>query len=811
MKLSYIFIVVLLILQIEVSAQNPLWKNYVSSSIPQDIFIDNENVWIATWGSGLIRMNKQTQICDFFQKDNSGIPSMFISSVTKDYSGSIWIGLNTGPALENGGVAKFDGTSWIHYDTSNSNILDNVVRNVFVAKDNSVWIGTDDGIAHFDGTNWIPYNNKNGFPGSWIGDIVEDQSGKLYFSTADSGIAIYNSGTWSSYKTTNSGLISNSVYGLKIDKNGHLLIGSQGYFQRFDGANWITYDSVTTGFNLSAIFKIDVDNSNNYWLGYTGVNRSASLLKYDGTSWKSYSDKAIYTLKVDKSNNDLYVSNPLIYENGKQYIDMDSSLRKFDGNSWATIPVSRAKVFPYIWICAGETGNDIWAWGESYLSHIKDGHVDSFYYKDSIGGGSNGRQSEKPILMDSSGNIWIGKYDALQKINPSTHQVITYNNQNSQLPNYSVTTLSIDKNQNLWMGLNGGGLVKYDGSNFTQILSKLNGYGFAPSALEFDSKGNLWMGTMWFGLVKVDSLSNHSYFNPVSSPYIFVYGVAVDKYDNVWFTIEDTLYKYSQTLNNYSSYKIPGYWAMRVEDMRIDKNNNVWLATGGGGLLKFDGTSWISYTSLNSGLSCNEALNLVITKDDFIYVATEGGGVSRLDLSSDTCRNSEDDFYAVQSGDTIQFYSLHNNLTNISHPVSWQFSDSSTSNSYSPKIKALLGTDSIWAKMILTDNSGCEHTVAKKVKLYPIADVVTSLPKPATNNTLPISLFPNPAKEIMLVSTRGYEGSRLTIYTSQGQLVKEQLITGQQAEINLSNLPPALYLFQVQNGDKISTGKFVKE
>jgi hypothetical protein len=79
------------------------------------------------------------------------------------------------------------------------------------------------------------------------------------------------------------------------------------------------------------------------------------------------------------------------------------------------------------------------------------------------------------------------------------------------------------------------------------------------------------------------------------------------------------------------------------------------------------------------------------------------------------------------------------------------------------------------------------------------------------DNSIAVEVFPNPAKETITIKTPGIINSKLTFYTSQGQPVKQQIIPGHQAEIDLSIFPQGLYLFQVQNGEKMSTGKFMKE
>ena len=63
---------------------------------------------------------------------NSGLPSNTVVDIAEDSEGNKWIATNyffTGSGwIKEGGLAKFDGSNWIVYDTSNSNIPTNNIN-----------------------------------------------------------------------------------------------------------------------------------------------------------------------------------------------------------------------------------------------------------------------------------------------------------------------------------------------------------------------------------------------------------------------------------------------------------------------------------------------------------------------------------------------------------------------------------------------------------------------------------------------------------------------------------------------------------
>jgi len=69
----------------------------------------------------------------------------------------------------------------------------------------------------------------------------------------------------------------------------------------------------------------------------------------------------------------------------------------------------------------------------------------------------------------------------------------------------------------------------------------------------------------------------------------------------------------------------------------IDSQGNKWIGFGGnvspntGGLCKFDGQIWTSYTTVNSGLPDNCILSIAIDSNNVVWVGTYNAGLARFD------------------------------------------------------------------------------------------------------------------------------------------------------------------------------------
>ncbi|GEQ84809.1 hypothetical protein ULMS_03170 [Patiriisocius marinistellae] len=77
---------------------------------------------------------------------------------------------------------------------------------------------------------------------------------------------------------------------------------------------------------------------------------------------------------------------------------------------------------------------------------------------------------------------------------------------------------------------------------------------------------------------------------------------------------------------------------------------------------------------------------------------------------------------------------------------------------------------------------------------------------------LRITLFPNPAKDVLMISTTNIESSTVIIYNMLGKEVMTAVIDTNLHQLNVASLRAGMYLIQVTASDgKKQTFKFIKE
>jgi len=158
--------------------------------------------------------------------------------------------------------------------------------------------------------------------------------------------------------------------------------------------------------------------------------------------------------------------------------------------------------------------------------------------------------------------MWVGTRGGLLKINTTTSETTFYDKTNSGLPDNHVTSIAFDSTGNAWVGT-WNGLGFFDGTNWVS-------YNTENSILPSNGIGDI-------------------YVSPQNVVWIGTFGGYLIRIQNsIW------------TLFDYSSFNMPT--AECVYSIAGDNENNIWVGCAKNCILKFDGTSWHTFTLPDSAL-----------------------------------------------------------------------------------------------------------------------------------------------------------------------------------------------------------------
>jgi len=150
-----------------------------------------------------------------------------------------------------------------------------------------------------------------------------------------------------------------------------------------------------------------------------------------------------------------------------------------------------------------------------------------------------------PFVKGKSGTVWLGAYGAVIGYNGSNFKVLDnkYFGLDSETGSLHVRSIMEDRKGNLWIGNNGIGVLKYDGTkaiNFTEQQKLKQEYTKGNSlekvfSIGEDTVGNIWFGTVGSGVWRYDgnSVKNFTEQDGLESKHIWL--IYQSKHGELWF------------------------------------------------------------------------------------------------------------------------------------------------------------------------------------------------------------------------------------------------------------------------------------
>jgi streptogramin lyase len=239
----------------------------------------NGDIWLATWGAGLLRYDGKS-FYRFTAKE--GLPGNDLLSIMQDREGNIWLG------TDGAGVCRYDGKTFTHYNRENG-LTDDTFICIFQDNTGIIWFGSmSGGLTSFDGKTFTQFGQNEGFCNKPVRSIIQDKSNFIWFCTSGKGVVRYDGKSFM-YLTEKEGLKANTVNGMLQDRNGNLCFasGSGLSILRADYMEKLGNKSTKDGDNQTVLFRNFSPED-----GFSGWGCNGAIVEDDsGTIWISSSDR----------------------------------------------------------------------------------------------------------------------------------------------------------------------------------------------------------------------------------------------------------------------------------------------------------------------------------------------------------------------------------------------------------------------------------------------------------------------------------------------------------------------------------------
>jgi signal transduction histidine kinase/ligand-binding sensor domain-containing protein len=527
---------------------------------------------------------------------DSGLPHSTVTSIAQTPDGYLWIG------TLHGGLARFDGTRFSIFHPGNTPELRSIeIHKLLLEPDGTLWIGNVEGglISYRDGRFRFEYWN-NDTPRAWVEEILASRPGQTDFSSR-LGLILRRteSGGTNQWKV----LASPDAHSASMstaDREGRIWYRTvNGRLGLIEGTN-ITQLGLPPGLR-SAANTLVKDSQGQIWVG-----TDLGLGLWNGTN---------FTLMItNEPGRNLAVRQMLPTSDGGFWVMTTNQLRKYLAGQWTVNQKllgtegarNDAVNLAGCTLQFTDSQNGAWLWHErkKLIYVTPDGRI-------SLIGDAGGRLagSLQCWLEDREGNIWIGLNEGgLVRLRPRIfHSVWPANNVDSK----AARSVCEDADGAIWFGTGERQVLRWKDGEFNEFLPPLEASSSDMKVFPA-GEGGVWVGSVQNGLQR---LQEGRFVRPFDSKEIgtVVRCLLRDRKGALWIGSEFGLFRWDD-LGLKAFGAADGFAPAYILSLVEDKNGDIWSGTALGGLRCYSAGKFTTFRPADS-LTDPATLRAAVTAD----------------------------------------------------------------------------------------------------------------------------------------------------------------------------------------------------
>lgn len=571
---------------------------FVNANDVRRIVRDGDDLWIASFGGGLIKYNTVTGAKTHFLRTNSGIPSHLLRDIAVGKDGKLWIATNTK------GIVSFDGVQWRSYTVASDGLRSNTITAISIDKDGNVWAGTDRGLLTYDGSTWrsfiapdLPSNNITslavdsnntlwmGFYENTTATIAHLANGSITFDNAQGGASMP--------KTT--------ISSIEVDRSDKVWFGA-GSMNLFTlkKNEWTKIDiskgkPSNVAYTISGVVGLASSSDRGMWVTtqfslflFDTLGKEVDFTSREINSQYPYAAEGM----IEAEEHVWFGSNEGLCSYNKSFATRSVSNSSLKGN---TINQMKCSPSGKIWFMASGIS--------SYYNGVWDNSSVN-YDPSNISEYSQGGESARGFTLkgDSLDCILLGFNGFIKYGLPYSSPFFDMDDIKARGTymgiNYGDTTYMVKQSSFLWR------LCTFDGKSINDYTEEDEVSPIVNTEdMIFDKNGSLWFAQSYFGAVRFDPQTGWTRYNPniESLPFYSIYDLELDSSGTLWGAADSGLVRYNSSSDSWDIFRVPASInnSVSVKAIAVESDTSIYAFMGNGELLLFNGVDWTKFSKLD--------------------------------------------------------------------------------------------------------------------------------------------------------------------------------------------------------------------
>lgn len=378
------------------------------------------------------------------------------------------------------GLQLFDGTNWRTLTTENG-LPDNYITVVTKDNDGNLWIGTDGaGIAKRNGDQWQQYTTTDGLGSNDIYSICFSSDGRLTVGTHQGGFSYREADGW--HVVTSSGLVANKINAVYPEAEGTWFATYAGISFRANSGAWTNYTKTSHQLPGMNARQMMVDSKGNRWFVF--FDGGVAMLNTTTNKWTSFDSSSLQTAHATSIMED---ANGLIW-----VTTFGKGIAQYNGSNWNFLAEAEGLPVSSLFQAVTSPSRQIWlASVNGAIKVLDNGKYQVYNMSNSDMPDNNVRR----ICFSSDGKevYFCTNKGFVTLYEDGTMQV--YDAGNGFVSDF-VNHITIDKEGNKWIsGWTSGFYLQTKGGRFVKIDEKYDFHPEETFSTTLTEQGELYLAT----------------------------------------------------------------------------------------------------------------------------------------------------------------------------------------------------------------------------------------------------------------------------------------------------------------------------